>query len=249
MKFKLTTEYFAFVGDWNCPPDQEGRYSPRWLAKQTRAHVYAAKAGKHGRIDHVITNARVRGHERIPGGYSDHDLIIAEIVHPEDPRRRLKVAYWNVQRDRDKNRRVVMFEFLGRVIERHKVDVVALQETSDYHTELQRFFVDMGWVWVGSATPTHRHNCIAVRGGLKVRDKQNHQLSKQGWLITQLDPPRMRAPLGAPSVAVDGWLSVLSHHGVVRVDPTPHGLEGGAHRVKVWRQSMRRLSKLGRSCA
>lgn len=245
IEIQTTARRYAFLGDWNESPSNHGTWTTNWLARNLRGHVEAPPKGKHGRIDHVVTNCDVLRHYRIDGGGSDHGIIVAHIADPMNSRRRLAIMYWNVERDRNDEERKEMYRMISNVIREHNIDVVCLQETADYWEGMASFFRGRGWAVVGSPDRIFRHNMIAVRSDHGVKDKENIQLSRHGWFLRS-NNSITHAPTGSPFCTVDGWAYIGSIHMVAGVRIEAGKVKGPLLRRRVWRQMMTRLLTIGR---
>lgn len=213
------------AGDWNEPPDQPGRWSPLWIAERTGMRIHAPARGKRGRIDFFITNADVpAGVKREPGGGSDHGLIWAT-AHDPHSNRRLRVACWNVERDRTAAERMDMLAFLARAATKLHVDVFCLQEVKGYRSILRI----PGFTTYQFDKPHGAlHNAILVREGREVAGARARQMSPLGWIIST---GQAHSPTVTTLARIDGWLVVGSVHEAVSVDWRGGRVVGPARRV------------------
>lgn len=76
------------AGDWNEPPETSGRYSPQWIAAESRSLIWAPKRSTgHGRIDYVmargalVTDLHV---DDVVTEHSDHEPVIFTVRRAAD---------------------------------------------------------------------------------------------------------------------------------------------------------------------
>lgn len=222
---KLPARSLLLAGDWNEPPDSGGRYSPVWIAQQAGLRIYAPIRGKHGRIDFYMTNAEIpEGVKRRPGGGSDHGLIWADVLDPNSDER-LRVACWNVERDRGQRERAEMLRFLNETADELAVDVFALQEVADY----RKILAVPGFVTIQFVNPHGAwHNALLVRKTHDIDNARARQMSRLGWFISTGAP---HSPTVTTLARIDDWLLVGSVHEPPTVDWKGGRIIGPARRV------------------
>lgn len=234
-------------GDWNEPPDKPGRWSPRWIAERTGMKVYAPPRGKRGRIDFIITSAEIPdGLKRKAGGGSDHGLIWGTIHDPHSSKR-LRVAIWNVERNRGQADQTEMLRFLVASGVELDIDVFLLQEVKGY----RRVLAIPGYRTIQFDQPHGAwHNAILVREGLMITNARAKQMSPFGWFLKNGEE---HSPTVTTLARIEGWLVVASVHEAVSVDWRGGRILGPARRVAVriaaargYVRLARRLSKWNR---
>jgi hypothetical protein len=222
-------------GDWNQSPSSEGTYSPRWIARRADLRIHAPARGKHGRIDFLMSNARVPHVTRAWGGGSDHGLVSFRVRGPEAGQS-LHGAVWNVQRDRGAQRRHVLAAYLSRIAASRHLDFLLLQEAQQYHRLLARL---PGYRLVAKPAPAGaRQQVIVVRHGIRATQPRFTQMSISGWRVVTGSRHR---PVYTTFVTLDGWIRVASVHEAVGVDWRYGHLDGPADRTRSRRGSAIRL--------
>lgn len=242
---------FAMMGDTNGQPTESGRYSNRWVANEIPCDYVIPDAGKHGRIDSIWTNCtimdfgRIAGKnpdlDRLPGGGSDHGLIVGKIRSPSTSV--LRFAFWNVERDRKGRQIDQMIEFLKSVIYRYNLNFVCLNEAEDYHHVLRRLSQRTGMKMYANRTKGKDHNVILASKKLTVTNPTFPRVSRDGW-ITESGHPH--EPIHLTAVTINGWLRLACIHNVPSVDVRNGKLSGPPLRQKVWKQSQTFYVKYGK---
>ena len=222
-------------GDWNQSPSHRGMYSPHWIARRAHLRTHAPARGKHGRIDFLMTNARVPHLGRVSGGGSDHGLVRFRVEDP-DSHQSLRGALWNVERDRGPQRQHVLARYLTRVTASRRLDFLLLQEAQQYHRLLAGI---RGYQLVAKPGPRGaRQQVILVRHGVHATQPRFTRMSVSGWRVVTGSRHR---PAYTTFVTLDGWIRVASVHETVGVDWRYGRLDGPADRRRSRRGSALRL--------
>lgn len=222
---------YLLGGDWNEPPFAQGRYSAAWIAAMTDGRITHGTAGSMGRIDFVISDARVYDMTLNGTSGSDHNLRSFTVrPFPEHPG--LRGAIWNVQRDRRPDE---FLPFLKAFLKLHRTDFVLLQEIQQYHHAL-------------GAIPGYRLFAQDGRGinqnGILVRD----DVTATGFRVRKMAPWTWRTGTGAehappymPHVCLDGWLRVGSVHEMSKIDWRGGRMQGPRDRRRIRATAARRM--------
>jgi hypothetical protein len=235
-------EHVIMGGDWNEPPTSTGRWSPRWIADATGQTIYPPPAGKHGRIDFLMTDLDFERVNRIPGGESDHGLILYDLQDPATGTR-YRVAIWNVQVGRPARARAVMIDHLAEVARGFAVDVFLLQECSGYHSDLKRLAKATGYTYVGSNVRGPWHNVTLVHRRTHVSGVRFKQMSRSGW---RTRTGATHTPTYTTLCTLDRRIRVANVHEAVSVDWRDGRPVGPENRVRARIESAARLVAIGR---
>jgi hypothetical protein len=201
----------AFVGDWNIPADATGWRTTRWLAERTGMRVVAPrKPGRHGNIDYLVTDARASVPHRYapPAGASqaDHDIVTVILrPSPGTGEMPVRVATWNVQRDRAP---AVVAAQVAQLLREHRPDVLCIQEGKQYHHALRRMARQSGYRLTASAQPGKWHNLILTNIDRETGQPSWVRLSPRGWRTVTGGE---HTALWGTSVRV-AWLRVVCLH-------------------------------------
>lgn len=222
-------------GDWNQPPSNKGAYSPHWIARRAQLRIHAPARGKHGRIDFLMSDARVPSMTRFRGGGSDHGLVSFRVTGSQ-PGQSLHGALWNVERDRGPQRQHVLVRYLSRITRTRHLDFLLLQEAQQYHRALAGL---RGYQLVAKPGPRGaRQQVILVRRGIRTTQPRFTRMSVHGWRVVTGSRHR---PAYTTFVTLDGWIRVASVHEAVGVDWRFGRLDGPADRRRSRRGSAIRL--------
>lgn len=222
-------------GDWNQPPWSGGSYSPRWVAHRAHLRIHAPARGKHGRIDFLMSDARVPTLTRFRGGGSDHGLVSFHVTGSR-PGQSLHGALWNVERDRGPQRQHVLVRYLTRTLRTRHLDFLLLQEAQQYHRLLAGI---RGYQLVAKPGPRGaRQQVILVRAGIRATQPRFTRMSVRGWRVVTGSRHR---PAYTTFVTLDGWIRVASVHETVGVGWRHGHLDGPADRRSSRRGSALRL--------
>lgn len=231
-------------GDWNEGADSQGRYSPAWLAAKTRMDIFTPQPGKRGHtgIDYILACMPVTDMVRLSGGGSDHHAVLFKVHHPENTDIVFTGVTWNVMRDRTKESRAEMLEFIRAISAEHNVDFWLLQEMRQYH-DLVRDAID-GFCFYGSKDPDGvEHNAILVRGTHLVSHVRFRLTSTIGWItITGAS----HDPSSVALATLNRWCRVGSVHEASSVDWRDGEMVGPPRRLVVRIQSVRSLKRIAR---
>lgn len=243
-------ERLAIGGDWNEPPSSHGRGSPAWIARAIGLRIHVPPVGKHGRIDYAMSDLELRKVVRLPGGKSDHGLILY-VLADRERQHKYTIAIWNLEVGRGPALREDMVDFLAQVMRKHRPDAFLLQEASTYHPLLRKLATERDYFFVGSSVrgPWHlvtlvnkfdQHRASRREAPTAVRFKR---MARVPWMTKD---GKEHTPTYATCCTVDRRLRLINVHEAPSVDWRGGRAEGPRNRVLNRIQSALTLVRIGK---
>lgn len=202
--------------------------------------IRSAGPGRHGDIDYPMGDCRLTQlmRHQPPAGpsRSDHDVITFEARLEGEPDA-LVIGTWNLLRDRDPRQVRVQVD---HVLRTYEVDVLACQESAQYHAALASL---PGYRLVAFEGRGREHNVLLVRERLQVRRPRATRLSPRGWRVVT---GGRHAPLYATSCVVS-WLRVVCVHQPPSVNWRRGVIQGPPMRVAAYAAASSRLARWARA--
>lgn len=142
--------------------------------------------------------------------------------------RPLRGATWNAERDRSAS---AVRRYLRRMVRRHRLDFVLLQEFADYTGHLRRHPVKGYRLLVPDNGHDERQCPILVRDTVHARYARVLQMADSGWITVT---GAHYAPPKSVAVLLDGWLRAVSIHAPVSVSWPGGRIAGPSRRVAAY---------------
>ena len=179
---------------------ERGRYSPHWIARRAQLRIHAPARGKHGRIDFLMSDARVPSMTRFRRRVSDHGLVSFRVTGSQ-PGQSLHGA--PVER-RARPRPAVVSTTSSATCPASPGPATSTSSSCRRPSSTTWALGLRGYQLVAKPGPRGaRQQVILVRRGIRTTQPRFTRMSVHGWRVVTGSRHR---PAYTTFVTLDGWI-------------------------------------------